>query len=91
MKNTGFWDKTPCSLTQNCKGFVGIIWSHLQDITEHSTETDESNKYCASNTHAQSEKIIFTCNSTAYFINCSLFVLYINASVNFFYRSAAIW
>lgn len=46
MKTTGFWDETPCSLKQNCKEFVGIIWPHLQDIIEHSdqsTRNDESN------------------------------------------------
>jgi len=46
MKTTGFWDETSCSLIQNCRGLVGIIWPHLQGITEisdQSTETDESN------------------------------------------------
>jgi len=46
MKTTGFWDEKTCSLIQNCKGAVGIIWPRLQDITElsdHSTETDGSN------------------------------------------------
>jgi len=76
MKTTGFWDEKPCSLIQNCKGFVGIIWPHLQDITElsdHSTETDESN--AVPKIHKREvKKIIFTRNSTAFFINCSLFV-----------------
>jgi hypothetical protein len=46
MKTTAYWDETPCSLIDNCKRFVGIIWPHLQGITElsdHSTKADESN------------------------------------------------
>jgi hypothetical protein len=46
MKTAGFRDETSCSLIQNCKGFVGIIWPHLQGITklsDNNTKTDESN------------------------------------------------